>query len=478
MVGVSRRRVLAALGSLAGLAPLTGCGGPGFRDGWRVQAPIPASTIATAMPRFTQLEAPDGTMVYLASRPELATVRLELVLDAGARREPAGRGGLADILVAMLHQGTCGGGRAALAAALGDLGGDLYVAADHQCLRVGTQVLAGSAAAALTVLGDVVCRPTLPASALERLRAGLTKPRPSTAATLARLAAFEALSVGASPMANLRRSGQAASIEDVRAMLTAGLTRLPRAVIVAGGFEPEPTPRWIRDTIARLPLAGKGSGRVPYGAGESQPERVVLVDRPGGAAVVSLGTLAPAEGHADEVAFELAAAVMGAELHAALREREGLVYGVEAAIEPTPVGRMLQLSLAVDPQLVAGALRHAVRSLESVREHTISSAWVEQVRTRWLVATMSRLQTSEELVDGARWLHLHERPGDYYQRTVDQLDQVDGEDVARMLRSRFDRDAVVLVLVGPLRGLRDAVARVLPGAPAVVMSEERLVGSG
>ena len=446
-----------------------------MRDTWRSVPPREAASFAVALPGFERLEAPDGTAVYLAPRPDVGGVSLELVIDAGARHEPRGRGGLADLVAWMLPLGTGGGDRASLAASFGDLGGDLYVTADYHCLRVGTQVLARSAASALALLGDVASYPTMPPSGLARQQARLAREPAVGVADLARLAAYEVFAPGASPWANIRRTARDADVDLLRAMLASGFGRRPRAVIVAGGFAPGPAAEWVGEMVSHLPAAGpevEVGTRLPI---RRTAEPVVLVDRPGDKVVLSLATLAPPIGGRDEVPFELATGVVRNSLYDELRGREGLTYAVVPSTESTAFGRMLRLWAIMEPRDVTKALRRVLESLQAVRSSTVSDRWVHQVRTSGVVAAMNGFQSNSQLVHGARWLHIRDRPPDYYQAMVDEIGQVEGQDVTRVLGSWFGSEAVSFVLVGPLDVLRRAVERAWPDASVKVMSRDRLV---
>lgn len=464
---LSRRGLL---GGVPGAA-LLGCAQT--RSAWRGEPPESAEAIEVAMPVYHRLDAPDGTEVILAPRPGAAVVGLQLVLDAGSRHDPRDRPGLAVALSHLLPEGTGGTGRAELAAAFGDLGGDLEVQTAYDALTIATRVLAPSAASALALLVDVALHPTLAAD-----RAGETRilvPTPiavrAPVEQLARDAAIAELT-GLPPSQGAGQFTESSSrditLSDTRVLLEAAVARKPRAILVAGGFDPEVARGWIGDALAALPRLVDASPPEATHPPRARRDAIVLVDRPGDEAAISLAVPAAEVNGADEVRRELTSQMLLGRLWWELREEQGITYDVDGETRPTRAGRVHTISLRLRPGDVGRALATTMLALRSTQSMTISSDAVQRTRTRLFVNWMDRFQTTAGLLAGAHALAVHGWPADHYRRLPKALHEVSGLEVSRALRRHFDPRMVHIAVAAPADLVRPAIEKAVLAPVRVV----------
>lgn len=421
--------------------------------------PLAAESIAVAMPGFRHSTALDGTDIYLAPRPGSAVTTVALVVDAGQLGNPDDEPGMAELAAFMLLQGASGGDGVELAAAFGDLGGEPLISADASTLMVGTQVLSASAASALALIGDVVTYPTLAPHALEKGRHQLYQNWDWTADELAAMASTVEMS-GQSSLQARRTLVETTSTDEVRAFLGAAIARAPRAVIVAGAVD-DSAHEWILDTVQYMPVLTNPTLAEPRWLPWAERRRVLIVDRPGDDAVLSLSVPAPAFGDPEAEAFRLATAVVVSKLEAALREDEGLIYGVDRHRHGTRSGHVQLLSMRVDPRHLGVVARTTATVLSRLQSTTISSHWVKDVRTHWLVREMGTFQTTAGLADGARFIHAQGLLPDYYQTLADEIASIDGPRVTAVLGRRWNPREVQLVAVGPADRVRPLLEGVM-----------------
>jgi len=136
----------------------------------RSHAPAVGPAPALRLPPIEKRTLSDWLPVWIMGVHKVPTVHLELVVRAGVVSDPAGKFGLANLTGAMLDEGA--GTRSALeiSDAIDYLGADLTTGGTADASFVDLHVPVARLADALSVMSDVVARPTFPDSELKRLR--------------------------------------------------------------------------------------------------------------------------------------------------------------------------------------------------------------------------------------------------------------------------------------------------------------------
>ena len=121
-------------------------------------------------PGFTRRRLPSGLEVIPAPVAGTPLVELELVLPAGATRDPADRPGLAALVAGLLDEGTSERSALEIASAIERIGGRLDAGTNWNVATAGVRVLAANLDEGLDLLAEIVRRPTFPEEEVERAR--------------------------------------------------------------------------------------------------------------------------------------------------------------------------------------------------------------------------------------------------------------------------------------------------------------------
>jgi zinc protease len=318
-------------------------------------------------------------LLQLPSPHDLPLVRLQLLIASGTFDDPAGRPGVAYLTAAMVDEGA--GQRSALriSADLQQLGTSLVTVVDGDSTRLSVELLAGHLEPALAILADVVRRPHLEPTELQRVtgevhgRALARRGRPGSVASLC----LDAAVFGRHPYGRpvLPRPAEIAAIN------TADLKRFHRrhyrpnnaTVIAAGAVDAARLELLVRRAFggwrAGPPLRRLRPPAPPrIGAGP----RLLLVARPGAQeSVLRVGHLAPPRRSSDQVGLDVLNTVLGgsftSRLNQNLRERNGFTYGVGSSFAPLKRLGLFAVRTSVDRDATLPALREIAAELRLIR---------------------------------------------------------------------------------------------------------------
>jgi zinc protease len=112
----------------------------------------------------------NGLRVVAARSTQIPLVTLKLVIPGGDSADPEGKAGLADVTAALAQRGAGGRDTAAIAEAVAALGGSISAVANPDATIFTLNVPAANAEAGGRILADMVLRPSLAETDLDRVR--------------------------------------------------------------------------------------------------------------------------------------------------------------------------------------------------------------------------------------------------------------------------------------------------------------------
>ena len=434
-------------------------------DSWMPTAPTVQQTIA-------------GAPMWHAHRPGLPLVSLRLVVPGGSSLDPAEQPGLTALSDAMLLRGAAGRDSAAFSAALQadaiSLGVDTYRTATVVSLDCTTQALP----AALDLLADALTAPRFDADEVARAQQQWIQYRKDAAddprivasevgwrlwfgpdsphahppdGTVAGLQALDAPTLAASwSMRSRPGSTRWVAVGDIE---SGELTRLLEERL-GGWGSPASSPS--------LDLPPPPGTRGPHLSGGR-----VLVDNPGASQTV-LRVMLPAWAPEDpmRVAGDLGVVALGgtftSRLNALLREEKGYTYGARADLYTGRGYGVVVASTNVFGDVTGPALTDLSTELVRIRDG-VSAQEAGKARasgrTDAIETAASRSGTADMLVG----LALDGRPADGQVADLRLGARADASDISRALR-RLQLDKALVVVVGDLEEVGEAVTSAMPGA--------------
>lgn len=428
------------------------------------ERPGPGVARPYRFPEVVRRTVGDGQVVA-AHLPGHNLAVAELLLDAGAGREPAGREGLAAVVAKALEEGTTRRDATAYALALEGLGTELSAEATWDSFQASVQVPVTRLGAAVELLAEAVRTPRLAPADLERvrddevtaLRMYWANPGPRADAAL-RADLFGADQRHGRPMDGTPESVATVTPQDVIDFHQQWLTR-PGTLLVAGDLD-----RVDLDQLGAAAFAGAVGGPLrrdePLPVASRSERRIILVDRPGSVqSTLRLGHPAPHRAHADYVPMTLAGTVLGgaftSRLNHLIREVRGYTYGIRGEFGLSRrFGRFL-VSANVQTAVTAPALVDAVGEISRTWSDGVTEAELAVARS-WRAGQLSvELQTPRAIAGALATLVVHDLPDDYHARLRESLLAATEGQVSAAAARHLQPEGLTLVVEGDAALIRD-----------------------
>ena len=444
--------------------------------------PAPGPAPKLSIPTPVRQVLPNGMEVITVARQGLPLVTAQLLLRRGGELDPADKAGLADLTATLLTKGAAGRSASALAEAADVLGGSLGSSANWDMSGVGMTVTTPKLASALSLLADVVEKPTLAQDELERargqalddLRQRLSRPSSMASLAGARLV-FGDGAYGHS------RTGTPASLaritrDDVVAM-HAQVYRPDNAVLVlAGDITPQQAMQLAQAAFASWAKPSQPLAAAPAGRAMTQLPTLLVIDQHGaGQAGVALASPAPDRADPGYFAGEVANAVLGgsysARLNQEIRIKRGLSYGASSRFDPRRTSGLwsagAQTKNPSAPQVVDLMREEAARlGSTPVPDDELAA------RKATLIGGYGRgLQTTQGLADTVGMLAGLGIDLAEVGRYVDRVQAVTPAQVQEYAQAHIDPAHAAMVVVGDASQFGDALRKAHPEAVTIPLGK-------
>ena len=411
---------------------------------------------------FQRTALADGPRVITAPLPAARSVSIAAYVRAGSRLEAPEQAGMAHFLEHLTFKGTAAyPSTRALSEAIEGVGGSFNAATDREATVYWVRVPRRETERAMTVLGELICRPALDPSEIDRereviveeIRGYLDDPA-EFAQILFQQAMFGRTALGREICGDE---------SDVRALPAAGIrefwstTYRPANAVVAlaGDF--------AHDDAVELTARTFGRGNGAVGGFEPAPalpagERILTGSRDSTQAQLCLGVPALPRDHPDAWALAVLNAILGdgmsSRLFLSLVDRDALAYDASSGVVEYADAGALQVSAGVDPGRVGRTLDAILRELALLRDEPVGPDELAKAKAYLSGGLELRMEETRHL---ASWIGgqeaLHERV-----LTLDdalaEVERVTIADVARLAGQLFRGDLLRLSVVGPSRSLR------------------------
>ena len=120
------------------------------------------------LPDYERVVLENGAVLLLSEKHEVPLIGLRAEVRGGSVADPEGKAGVAQLLAAVMQKGAGDRNAVEFASASANVGGRLSVSADVDSTSVAAEFLSRDAELMLTLVSDVLQRPTLSADELEK----------------------------------------------------------------------------------------------------------------------------------------------------------------------------------------------------------------------------------------------------------------------------------------------------------------------
>ena len=447
----------------------------------RSRLPEPGPSSPASFPAIEKSALANGLNVWTVRHAQIPVVAFSLLIRRGASSDPAGKHGLAAMTADMLDEGS--GDRSAIEihediARLGtqletDIGSDAAVA--------GFTVLGRFASRALSLLADVVVRPSLKDEDVARVRQlrlhRLTQLRDVPSAIADRT--FLSLLYGEHPYGHSPIGTEQAlasmTVDDVRAFHERAIRPSVATLIAVGDCD--------HDTIRRLAddAFGAWHGTAIDGS-VNDPElprspRLSVVPRPGAPqSELRIGHVSAPRSTPDYHALVTGNMVLGGQfssrINLNLREDKGFTYGARTSFEFRRRAGPFVLQVGVQTSATAQSITESMDEISAM----VSNRPITAEELRLAAAALTRgyarnFETADQIARAATQLALYDLPDTYFAEFVPRIEQLTTGEVTRALARHLHASRLTTVVVGDYDVVGAELGQLGLGDPVVLPPE-------
>lgn len=407
-------------------------------------------------PAVRKLE--NGLRVVVIERHSLPMVTLRLVVEAGAEADPTDAPGTAQLVTALLNQGTKHRSALEIAEAVDRAGGTIDTGADWDSSYAALSVLSDHTGLAFDLLADIIRHPAFAPAEVERKRR-----QTLSALEVARQdpgyiadTAFDHLVLRGTPYGH----PQDGTPESVRRLTPAGLRafharwyRPGRSILAAvGDITPDEAFRLAEKFFGDW----KGQAAPEASPGKApavETGEIVAINKPDAVQTeIRVGNYGIPRASPDYVALTVANQVLGGpaanRLFSALRTRRGLTYGASSELNCFESAGTWEAKTFTRTSTTAKALKVILDQMRDFRDHRITPAELATSQSYLVGHLALEFQSSESVAEHVLGLMVHGLPLDYWNTFPEKVNRLSVDDVRQAVRQHLDPDRAVIVLVG------------------------------
>jgi zinc protease len=451
----------------------------------RSHAPAPGPPPALKLPPIARSTLANGLPVFLVERHKVPLAQVLIVLRGGASADPPASPGLASLTASLLERGA--GSRSALEISdLSDyLGADFAAGSGWDATTVGVNVPSARLEPALSLLADLVRRPTFPPAEVERVRSALLtdilqwRDDPEQIAAVAfEQAVFPNHPYGR-PVQGTAASVRAITGDEIRRFHAARYVPGPAAIVAAGDVTGASLLPILYKFFGGWTGTGGAAPPVIPAARQITRRQVVLVDKPDAPqSQIWIGRVGPARSTPDYFPLVVTNTILGgsftSRLNHNLREEKGYTYGASSEFDYRLSTGPFLASAAVQTDKTGAALREFFKELEAIRA-AVPAAELEHAKNYVARRFPSAFETSAQLAGRIRDQFVYGLPESYFNDYVSRIEAVTADDVQGVARTWIDPDACVVVVVGDRRKVEPEI-RALNLGPLRLESVDDVLG--
>ncbi|MDR6396030.1 M16 family metallopeptidase [Herbaspirillum seropedicae] len=419
-------------------------------------ASLPAAA-ALAIQSWTQ---PDGARVLFVPNHAIPMLDVSVQFDAGQRRDPVGKAGLAELTVASLTRGVTDASgtltEAQILDGFADVAAQQHDGAGQDRAGVSLRTLSSPAEreAALTLLARMLAHPSFPQASLERDRAlaianikeELTKPE------VIAEKAFMHAAYGSHPYAMdaSEASMQAITREDLQAFHRAHYVANRAVIALIGDINLEQA-RAIASALTReLPQGAALPALPPVAAPKGSEERIA---HPASQSHILIGAPAIQRGDPDFFALTVGNYVLGgggfvSRLTDEVREKRGLSYSVYSGFSPLAQPGPFQIGLQTKKEQTAEALRVTRATLDKFMQEGPTAAELKAAKDNLAGGFALRIDSNAKLLENLSVIGFYGLPLDYLDHWIERIRAVSVQEVRAAFRKHVHPEELSTIIVG------------------------------
>jgi zinc protease len=418
----------------------------------------------------------NGLTLVVIERHDLPLVTLRMVVKAGAESDPANAPGTAQLVTALLNQGTERRSAEQIAEAIDRAGGTVDTGADWDSSYAALSVLSDHTEAAFDLLADMMIHPAFaPAEIARKRRQTLSaldvayRDPGYLADTTFDDLAFSGTSYG---------HPQDGTVESVRHLTPEGLRDFHSRFYQPGNSVLAAVGDITTDGAYALTrkFFGDWEGKsvenpVPKPRAPA-PLRIIAIENPDAVQTeIRVGDEGIRRDSDDYYALTIANQILGGpaanRLFSALRTRRGLTYGASSELNCYQAAGSWEAKTSTRTSETFKALKVILDQRRELYDHFISEDELQTAKSYLIGHLALEFESSDSVAERVLDLMVHGLPLDYWNRFPEKIGPVTVQEVQAAVRRHLDPDQPVIVLVGDVGEFRKdlkklGAARIIP----------------
>jgi zinc protease len=411
-----------------------------------------------SLPPITTRQLPNGLRLMIVEQHELPLADFVLLVGSGSTADPANKPGIANLLSAMLREGTTTRKSLDIADQIAFLGIRLSPTSSWESSTLSLHTPTAQLDSALALFADVALHPSFPANEFERVRktqlTELLQLRDQGAAIAS--IAFPAIIYGSAHPYGAPAQGTEASVKalttgDLQSYYQANFRPNNATLIVVGDV----TPAQVEQKINAL-FGSWQRADIPQ-VNYSEPPKsgattIYLIDKPGAAqSSFRIGEVGVPRSTQDYFALTVMNTILGgsftSRLNQNLRETRGYTYGAGSRFDMRRAAGPFLASAEIVTAKSDSALLEFMKELNGIRQ-LVPPAELSRAKRYLQLQLPGNFETTQQIAAALVPVALYGLPLDYYNNYVQNIEGVTQADVARVAQQYINPGSLAVVIVG------------------------------
>ncbi|HZH92329.1 MAG TPA: pitrilysin family protein [Pyrinomonadaceae bacterium] len=419
------------------------------------QPPAGSAPKPFTLPRKETFTLKNGTQVTLVPYGSIPKVTVSAVVGAGNINESATQVWLADLTGEMLEAGTTTRSAEAVAQAAARMGGSLSVSVTPDQTSVSADVLSESGPELVALIADVLQRPALPASELERLKANFIRNLSIQRAQPGSIAQerFSKLLYADHPYGRIFPTEEMIKnfqIADVQKFYKENFGAARTRIYVAGRFDAAAMRSRITEAFGTWTRGTSAVENIPKAV---SVRKIHLIDRPGAPqSTLYLGLPVVDPSHKDFVALSVTNSLLGgsfaSRITSNIREQKGYTYSPNSSVSTRYRDAYWVQVADVTTAVTGPSLKEIFHEIDRLQKEPPTEAELQGIKN--YRAGVFTIQNSSRagIIGQLAFLDLHKLPDTYLTNYVQNVLAVTPQDVQRIARQYLKSEQMAIVVVG------------------------------
>ncbi len=419
----------------------------------------PALSALPGPENITRTVLDNGLIVLIRENHAAPVTVIDGYLPAGAVLDPAAKTGLAGFLASMLTRGSANFDFDSFNDIVEGVGASLAAGADDHTLSFGATSLSEDYPQMLTVLADMLRRPTFAPEHIQRVRSQKLvsiQEREEDTQEMAGLRFYESIYPGhpyGRASSGYTDTVTAITRDDLQTFHAQHVTPNGAVIVVVGDVDSQVALDHIRRHFGDWRGAAPHRSIPPVRAyDEVQTHRLGLPDKI--QSDIFIGGPAVARNHPDFFPIRVANTILGrfammGRLGENVREDQGLAYYVYSTQEAGPIAGLWYAAAGVNPANVDQAVAAIQHEFARLAAEPVDEEELRDTQAYLTGILPLQLETNEGVASTLLNMEWQGLGMDYLYRYNDLVNHVTIDDVRRVARQYLRPDAYALVIAGP-----------------------------